>query len=128
MLRTCTTTLRLLETERQHDTALKAVLERLSKLGLTINRSKCKFNQSEITFWGMKFTAEGASPDPAKVDSLQYAVKPRNKEELRSFLGMAQTNADFIPNYSSKTYYMRQLLKNNTPSFGVKIKIMNLNI
>ena len=59
---------------QQHDKALRAVFQRFSDLGLTMNRNKCKFNQQSITFWGMKFSSEGVSPDPGKVDTLQYAV------------------------------------------------------
>ena len=82
--------------KESHDKALRALFARFSELGLTINQSKCKFNQNEITFWGMRFTPKGITPDLIKVETLHYASRSRNKDELRSFLGMSQANSDFI--------------------------------
>ena len=90
-----------------HDTALTAIFKRFSDLEITMNRNKCKFNQSSITCWGMTFSSKGVSPYPCKVDTLQYAVRSDNKDELQSFLCMAQANSDFIHAFSTKTFHMQ---------------------
>ena len=80
-----------------------------------MNRKKCKFNQNFITSWGTKFSSKGVSPNSCKVDTLHYGIRPNNKDELWSFLGITQANANFIPAFSTKTFHMEQLLKKNTP-------------
>ena len=39
-------------TRHEHDVALKGCLDKLSEIGITLKKSKCKFLQSEITFFG----------------------------------------------------------------------------
>jgi len=49
-----------------HGKALRPLFARFSELGLTINQSKCKFNEKEITFWGMRFNTNGITPNPIR--------------------------------------------------------------
>ncbi|CAM4672822.1 unnamed protein product [Lepidochelys kempii] len=42
-------------TSEEHDNNLQSVLNSISKAGLQLNRSKCKFRQTELSFWGMQF-------------------------------------------------------------------------
>ena len=99
------------ETQEEHNIALIAVLEAMSKAGLTLNASKCSYGVSEIKFWGMIFSADGVRPDPEKVDALNGLEPPRNKEELKSFICMMQSNSDFIHQFSKKIEPLRTLLK-----------------
>ena len=46
------------KTQLEHDIALAQVLQRFEDCGLTLGLPKCKFNQSEIEFFGMKFSAD----------------------------------------------------------------------
>ena len=50
-------------------------------------------------------------PDPDKVKALKNADRPRNKEEVISFLCMIQSNAEFIPRLAQKTVNLRELTK-----------------
>ena len=43
------------DTIKEHLIALPKVMEAISKAGLTLNPSKCRFFQREIKFWGMVF-------------------------------------------------------------------------
>ena len=76
------------DTIEEHLIAIRKVMEAISKAGLTLNPSKCRFCQREIRFWGMIFGEFGVRPDPDKVDDLQYLNSPRSKPELISFLSM----------------------------------------
>ena len=38
------------QTQADHDEALRAVFERFSHIGLTLNQNKCEFSQSQLTF------------------------------------------------------------------------------
>ena len=43
----------------EHDRCLSAVLVRLSEVGLTVNREKCEFRLSKLTFFGHELTSNG---------------------------------------------------------------------
>ena len=64
--------------QKQHNIALEATLQRLEEKGLTLNREKCEFNKDEVEFFGLVFNASGVSPDPKKVDSLKKTQAPVN--------------------------------------------------
>ena len=81
--------------------------------GLTLNRAKCLFDQSQIRFFGYVLSADGISPDPAKVQALREAERPSNAEEVRSFLGMANYSARFIKNFSTLAAPLRELTRSN---------------
>lgn len=76
------------ETEKEHDEALKAVIERLNALGIQLNHHKCKFRQTKVLFLGHKLSAQGVRPSDDKVISILNCRVPSTKEELRSFLGL----------------------------------------
>jgi hypothetical protein len=53
--------------QEEHDQALSDTLQALQRNGLTVNKDKCEFNKSKVTFFGVVFSTEGISPDPNKV-------------------------------------------------------------
>ena len=53
-------------------------LWKLLDQGLVFNSSKCAMHQSQISFYGAIFTAQGMRPDPAKVKALQDLPIPQN--------------------------------------------------
>ena len=101
------------KTREDHDQALSACLQRLADHGLTLNASKCKLLTDSLSFFGQVFTAEGTTPDPARVLDLQNALVPTNVHEVRSFLGMANYSSRYIPNYATITEPLRVLTKKN---------------
>ena len=52
----------------------------------------CTFGSKEIKFWRMLFSSEGVKPDPEKIKALEDVQLPKNKEELKSFICMKQSN------------------------------------
>ena len=102
-------------TQKEHDIALDRTLRRLHESGLTVNPKKCEFNKPSIEFFGYVFSKDGLSPSPEKVRALQEASDPRNPTELRSFLGMAQYSARFIPNFATIAEPLRLLTRSDTP-------------
>ena len=101
------------QTQADHDEALRAVFERFSRIGLTLNQNKCEFSQSQLIFFGLVFSGDGVSPDPAKVETIHNCSSPQSVKEVRSFLGMATCCAKFIPNFSDLTEPLRELTKKN---------------
>jgi hypothetical protein len=88
------------KSQAEHDQALHSTLERLHTKGMTLNLPKCKFNKDRLEFFGLVFSDQGVSPNPAKVSALKDAQPPTNVSELRSFLGMAQYSAHFIKGFA----------------------------
>ena len=100
--------------KEEHHKNLKKVLDILKRWGLTANSGKCEFFAASIKFYGLIFTSDGVSPDPAKVEALRNAKAPASKRELKSFLGMTNFSANFIPKYSDYTVKLRKLLHDSS--------------
>jgi len=49
-------------------------------------RGKKQINKQICAYYGMKFSKDGASPDPRKMEAIKAAEPPRNAKELNSFL------------------------------------------
>ena len=63
-------------TVQEHDKALHAVLTRFQELNLTLRKDKCQFYLPRTEFFGMVFSAQGMSLDPAKVEAIKQADPP----------------------------------------------------
>ena len=61
------------------------------------------------------FSAEGIKADPKKIDTTVNCEAPKNVSEIRSFLGMAQYVARFIPDFASRTEPLRRLTRKDVP-------------
>ena len=102
------------KTRKLHDEALENCLKRLAALNLKVKGEKCEFLKKEITFFGLKFTAEGTRPDPERIANMVKVQAPKTAGEVRSFLGMANTCHEYIPDYAALTSPLRELTKKNT--------------
>jgi len=98
----------------EHDRILLQVLERFREKELTLNLRKCQFLQSSLEFYGHIFSKDGMKPNPKKVEAIVKAPQPENQKALRSFLGLANYLKAFIPDYSTITYPLRSLLKDDS--------------
>ena len=93
---------------------LVQVMDIALKNGIKFNESKCKFFVSELLFLVHKFTANGVSPDPGKVQAVMKMEHPKNKKDLERFLGMCNYLSRFIPNYSKIIEPLRILMKKDS--------------
>ena len=99
------------DTKDAHDARVKQVLAHIRESGLKLNRAKCVFGVTELTFLGQILTAEGVKPDPKKVEAITDMPAPSNKTELQRFLGMVNYLGKFTPRLSDETAPLRELLK-----------------
>ena len=53
----------------------------------------------------------GVQPDPGKVSALKQMSSHANRQELQTFLGLENYIGPFIPNLSTLTAPLRELLK-----------------
>ena len=107
--------------QEMHDKRLHAVLRRLRERGLTLNREKCQFNMNRLVFMGILLTEKGIGPTEERVKAIADAREPESVTELRSFLGLANYSARFIPQFATTTEPLRKLLKKEEPfNFGLE--------
>ena len=98
------------KTQEEHDEILKKVLNRAREQHLKLNRQKCKISMTEVDYVGHVVTADGLKPSPSKVTAIHEMIKPSNKDQLRSYLGMVTYLSKFIPNFSDVTAPLRSLM------------------
>ncbi|CAM4566663.1 unnamed protein product [Lepidochelys kempii] len=97
-------------TSEEHDNNLQSVLNCISKAGLKLNRSKCKFRQTELSFLKYTISQAGLKPDPDHILAISNAPPPTDLQTLHSFLDLTSWYAKFIPNYSFVIEPLRELL------------------
>lgn len=97
--------------EIEHDKCLEKVLTVLEEHKVLLNAQKCKIKMSEVIFLGHRLTSNGIYPTDDKVTLIQGFRAPQSREEVRSFLGLVCYVAKFIPNLSTITFPLRELLK-----------------
>ena len=99
-------------TRKEHDAPLRSILTRIRASGLKLNRRKCIFAATSLTFLGHTLSPEGMQPDPSKVEAFIQMPLPESKSDLQRFMGMVNYLGKFIPNLSQITVpHSRQLLK-----------------
>lgn len=91
----------------------KRVEGALRKNNLTLNKEKCEYNKTKVTFLGNVITSEGARPTHERLASVKKFRAPKNTTELRSFIGTANFMNESTKSFSSLTEPLRQLLKSN---------------
>ena len=74
--------------EMEHDTNFLAFMEKCMNNNLTLNSEKIQFKQSQVSFYSHCWSKHRISPDPKKIQALNYMEFPPDKETMRSFLGM----------------------------------------
>lgn len=95
--------------------SLDTVLRRLRTNGLKLNRDKCVFATPTVEFLGHKIDAQGIHKSDKHIRAIRNALKPSTPEELQLFLGKATYYGSFIPDLSSRSRPLRDIL--NTHPF-----------
>lgn len=94
----------------EHDSRLRKGLRRLEDAGVTLNAEKCEFAKTRVKCLGHVLDAHGISADPEKTEAMTRMPASENVTELRSFLGMVNHLAKFLPGIAEKTKPLRDLL------------------
>ena len=77
-----------------HLEKLEEVLKRLADAGLKVNAKKSFFGKPELEYLGYWVTRDGVQPVPKKVEAIHNIAPPKNKKELRGFIGMVNYYRD----------------------------------
>ena len=77
-----------------HLEKLERVFIRLQQAGLKVNAVKSFFARTELEYLGYWITREGIKPVDKKVQAVLRIAEPKNRKELRSFIGVVNYYRD----------------------------------
>ena len=77
------------KTSEEHDQNMHGMLRRCQDTGLKLNPDKCFVKQEKIRFFGVDCSQDGIQPDPNKISALKQMSAPTSRQELQTFLGLA---------------------------------------
>ena len=107
------------ESSEALDARVEAVFRRLEVNGVTLNFEKCEFAKSSIAYLGHVVSADWIRADPPKVRAIKQMQQPKDVGDIRRFHCMANQLGKFIPNLSTITPPLRDLLqKKNQWTWG----------
>ena len=113
------------KTEQEHLTNLAQVLERLDSAGMKLKKEKCAFCLPQVEYLGHIISAEGLCPATSKVKAIEAAPKPSSLSKLKSFLGLINYYAKFLPDSATILAPLYKLLRNSEPSVAVGQRTTN---
>ncbi|KAL4135431.1 hypothetical protein QTP88_007040 [Uroleucon formosanum] len=79
---------------------LGQVFDGFREAKLIFKLSKCHFGCTEVAYLGFMLSADGVRPGDQKTITIQQYPKPKNKHEVRRFLGLCGFFRRFIPRYA----------------------------
>lgn len=102
-------------TYEEHLERLDLALKRLKSANLKLKPSKCAFGKKSVSFLGHVISDKGISTDPEKLKRIQEWPRPRNQNEVRSFLGYATYYRKFIRGFAHIADPLNKLLQKEHP-------------
>jgi len=101
------------KTEEEHMDHLRKVLSTLREKQLYVNPDKCTFFAKEVAYLGHIVSADGLKADPRKTQALQEWPVPKDKHDIRAFLGLTNYFRRFIQDYSNIARPLTSLTKDS---------------
>jgi hypothetical protein len=105
-------------TFQEHLLNLRKVFQRFREAHLKFNPEKCQLSRKEVQYLGYTVSPGGITTDPEKLKAVQEWQTPKNKHEIRSFLGLCTQYRRFIPGFA-KNHSQNSLSRRN-PSSGLQ--------
>ncbi|KAG7307507.1 hypothetical protein JYU34_007710 [Plutella xylostella] len=96
---------------KTHLLLIEEVFKKLQDAGLKLKENKCFFMLNEVKYLGYIISKDGIKVDPEKVDAVVKIASPTNISQLRSFIGLVNFYARFVPNISTVLSPLYKLLK-----------------
>ena len=100
--------------DEDQDWNLHNIMHRALEHGLVFKGEKYEFKKDSVAFFRTVYDANGAHPDPKKVDAIHKMPPPDIKLQLQHFLGMVTYLSPFIPSLSTHTTPLWELLKKDS--------------
>ena len=76
---------------------------------------KCVFSLDRLLYMGHEQSGEGVHIDDSKVKAILKDEPPATVSEVKSFIGLAQYCAKFVPDFASLTYPLWELTRGDKP-------------
>ena len=95
----------------EHMDAIRRVLQKCLKTGLTVHGVKNDLFVPQILCLGVILSEKGRAVNPIKVDAVQKFKIPKNLTEVRSFVGVCAVFRMWIQAFSVRAYYLFQLYR-----------------
>ena len=102
------------ESRQEHDTALKRVKHALTCFNFQINEEKSLIGKSELEFLGRLISNGQIKIPPKALEAISKCSTPKDKGQLRSFLGFLGYYRHCVPYFTDKTAPLYALLDNSS--------------
>ena len=104
------------ETEEQQHEDLGTVLDILSKNNLKLSINKSLFFKDNLDYLGFNISADGITPNAAKINEIGNFPPPNDSKSLCCFLGMIGFYRRLIPWLADIVLPLTEVIKNNPNS------------
>lgn len=99
------------ETRQECYDLLLKVLQRFCSINVKVRLEKCQLLLQQVKYLGNMVSSRGISPVITKVQDVQSAPPPPDVERVRSFLGLVNWHARFIPKLAEVAYPLIRLTR-----------------
>ena len=101
--------------EAEHIKHVRLVLQRLLENRLYVKAEKCEFHSPSVEFLGHIIEKGSVRADPKKVQAVKDWEQPKDRAQLRRFLGFANFYRKFILNFSQVAAPLHALTSPSVP-------------
>lgn len=95
----------------EHIERLQLVFNRLRNANLKLNVKKCHIFQDKVKYLGHVVSTHGVGADPEKIEAVRQWPRPRDKHELKSFLGLSTYYRRFVFKFADIASPLHELTK-----------------
>lgn len=99
----------------EHLKNLREVFLRLRSANLKLSPKKCTLFAKEVKYLGHTVSADGIKTDPDKIKAIKDWPTPKDKRQLRSFLGLATYYRRFVKGFAQIAKCLHQLTEKHRP-------------
>ena len=97
-------------THEQYLKRLETAFVRFSESKITLNPSKCKLGLTQVEYVGHTINKDGLHFTRDKLDSVLNFPLPKNKKQVKSFIGLANYFRDHISNMSDRMQPLQDIV------------------
>ncbi|UYV84625.1 hypothetical protein LAZ67_X002882 [Cordylochernes scorpioides] len=97
--------------KEEHDETLREVLGHLKNSGITLNKEKCQFGVSNVTFLGHYINEHSIKSDKKKVKAITEMKLSADLQGVQHFMGIVNFLGHFVPNLAEITKPLNDLRK-----------------
>lgn len=103
------------QTEAEHESHVRKILQKLRDAGLQADIKKCEFHVTETKFLGYIVGRDGVRVDPEKVAVVRDWKAPTTVKGVQSFLGFCNFYRKFVKEYGRIARPMTNLTRKTIP-------------